>query len=434
MSGNDFVPLLQGVQEHISKHYAAALTDADKHLQLKPYIAKYLRDKGATLPGWTTQQLVDRLYGEMAQYSILTPFLGREDVEEINVNRWDDVAVTYTDGHVEKLEEGFFHPQHAIDIVKRLLHHSDMIIDNASPMAQGHLPGNTRITALKTPLVDEEAGVSVSIRLLHPSRVGLEQLVEGGCATQEMVDFLCMCLRYGVSFVVAGATSSGKTTLLNALLSSVPHQKRVYTIESGSRELSLVQRDEAGRVCNNVVHTLSRPSEHPAQDVSQEDLVVSSLRFNPDIVVVGEMRDVEAYAAVEASLTGHTVVSTIHATAASAAHMRLALLCQKRFPIDFSTSLMQAGQAFPVVVYTHKLENNARKIMDISECVVTDTGKREYHSLYRYHIQKNEVKPGGVDIVGHFQRLSPISSHLREKLLQYGVPQSTLRPFITEGS
>ena len=126
-----------------------------------------------------------------------------------------------------------------------------------------------------------------------------------------MIDFLCMCLRYGISFVVAGATSSGKTTLLNALLTSIPDDKRIFTIESGSRELSLVKVKD-GEVINNVVHTLSRPSDNPAYDITQEDLVVASLRFNPDIVVVGEMRDTEAYSAVEASLTGHTVVSTIH--------------------------------------------------------------------------------------------------------------------------
>ena len=129
-------------------------------------------------------------------------------------NGWDDIAVTYTDGHIEKAKEHFYNPQHAVDVVKRLLHHSGMIIDNATPMSQGHLPGNTRITALKEPLVDDDRGISVSIRLLHPSRVDMKALVKGGNATQKMIDFLCMCLRYGISFVVAGATSSGKTTLL----------------------------------------------------------------------------------------------------------------------------------------------------------------------------------------------------------------------------
>lgn len=140
-----------------------------------------------------------------------------------------DVAITYTDGSIKKVDEHFYSPQHAVDIVKRLLHHSGMIIDNATPMSQGHLPGNTRITALKAPLVDSDRGISVSIRLLHPSKVTREQIINSGSATDKMIAFLCMCLRYGVSFVVAGATSSGKTTLLNALLSTVPNNKRIFT-------------------------------------------------------------------------------------------------------------------------------------------------------------------------------------------------------------
>ena len=427
----EFTVLLHMVQEYISQNYAAALSDKDKVGQLQTYIDKYLRDTGYTVEDYTFSQLSKKLYSEMAEYSILTQYLGREDIEEININGWDDLAITYTDGHIEKAKEHFYSPQHAVDIVKRLLHHSGMIIDNATPMSQGHLPGNTRITALKEPLVDDDRGISVSIRLLHPSRVNLDAIVEGGNATQKMVDFLCMCLRYGVSFVVAGATSSGKTTLLNALLTTIPDNKRIFTIESGSRELSLVRSRKNGEIANNVVHTLSRPSDNPAYDITQEDLVVASLRFNPDIVVVGEMRDTEAYSAVEASLTGHTVVSTIHASAADAAHMRLALLCQKRFPIDFNTSLMQAGQAFPVVVYAHKLEDNSRKIMDISECVIDSMGERHYHTLFRYKITRNDVVDGKFVIEGEFEQPNVMSNQLKAKLVQFGVPQDLLKRFLT---
>ena len=427
----EFVVLLHMVQEYISQNYAAALSDKNKSGQLRSYIEKYIRDAGYEVEGYTAEELAKRLYSEMAEYSILTQYLGKDEIEEININGWDDIAVTYTDGHIEKSAEHFYSPQHATDIVKRLLQHSGMIIDNATPMSQGHLPGNTRITALKAPIVDEDRGISVSIRLLHPSRVNKEQIIKGKNATPKMIDFLCMCLRYGVSFVVAGATSSGKTTLLNALLSTIPDNKRIFTIESGSRELSLV-RYENGEVINNVVHTLSRPSENPSYDITQEDLVVASLRFNPDIVVVGEMRDTEAYSAVEASLTGHTVVSTIHASAADAAHMRLALLCQKRFPINFQTSLMQAGQAFPLVVYAHKLEDNSRKIMDISECVITPTGDREYHTLFLYHILKNEMKRGKFKIEGVFEQPELMSDNLKNKLIQFGVPQETLQKFLVK--
>lgn len=427
----DFWTLLKLTQEYISQNYAAALTDKSKISQLKAYIDKYLRDNDYKVESLTTKELIDKLYREMAEYSILTPYLGSPDLEEININSWDDIALTMLDGSIVKLDDHFHSPQHAVDIIKRLLHHSGMIIDNATPMSQGHLPGNTRITALKDPLVDEECGASVSIRILHPRRVTLDRLVSTGFATEEMVKFLCMCIRYGVPFVVAGATSSGKTTLLNAIMTSIPDAKRVFTIESGSRELSLVRRND-GKVTNNVVHTLSRPSDNPAYDITQEDLVVASLRFNPDIVCVGEMRDVECYSAVEASLTGHTVVSTVHAGPADAAHMRIALLCQKRFPINFATSLMQAGQAFPVVVYAHKLENNSRKCMDISECVINSSSEREYRCLYNYQITKNTIEDGEFIIEGEFRKPNIMSESLKRRLIQYGVPQDELNVFQKE--
>ncbi len=429
----DFVPLLSMVQEHISTRYAAALTDIKKRSQLRSYIEKYIRDSGYTVEGLSFYELCDSLYSEMAEYSILTKYLGKSNIEEININAWNDIAITYTNGKTAKTKEHFYSPSHAVDIVKRLLHHSGMIIDNATPMSQGHLPNNTRITALKEPIVDDDVGISVSIRLLHPSKVNKNEIVKSGNATAKMIDFLCMCMRYGVSTVVAGATSSGKTTLLNALLSTIPNGKRVFTIESGSRELSLV-RTRGDKVVNNIVHTLSRPSENDTYDITQEDLVVASLRFNPDIVCVGEMRDVECYSAVEASLTGHTVVSTVHAFAADSAHMRIALLCQKRFPIDFNTSLMQAGQAFPVVVYTHKLENNQRKIMDISECEILPNGERLYHTLFRFNITKNELVNGKYHTEGYFEQPEIMSDSLKRKLLQFGVPQDELNKFLTKGA
>ena len=424
--------LLAKTQEYIAKYYATALTDEQKHDQLKAYIEKYILDGGFLVHGFTEEELIDRLYAEMVEYSILTPFLVSPDIDEININAWDDITLTYSNGRMEKLEEHFRSPQHAVDIVKRLLHHSGMIIDNATPIAQGHLPGNTRITAIKSPVVDEEAGISVSIRLLHPQRVDRKHIIEGGMATEEMIAFLEMCIRYGVSVVIAGRTSSGKTTLMNALLSSIPDDKRIYTIESGARELFLVKKNRFGDTLNNVVHTLSRPSENPNSDISQEDLVMAALRFDPDVICVGEMRDAEAHSAIEASSTDHTVVTTVHGGGGIVAHQRLAFRSQRRFPIAFDISMRQAAQAFPVVVFAHKLEDNSRKVMDISECVVGEDGGLTYRTLYKYHITDNRFADGAFRMQLEFRKENTPSQSLCAKLMRGGVPQEVLKRF-TEG-
>lgn len=424
--------LLTEVQSYISRNFTAAIGE-EKRSQLKYYIEQFIRDKGYVVDGMTDKEVVDRLFCEMTEYSILTKYLTDPKVEEVNINGWDDIAVTYRDGRIEKTGERFFDAGHATDIVKRLLHHSGMIIDNATPIAQGHLPGNIRITALKEPIVDADRGISVSIRMLHTENVDRQYLIDTETLTDEMMSFLEMCLRYGVSFVIAGRTSSGKTTLLNTLLGSVPDEKRIYTIESGARELDLVKRDEDGNVINNVVQTLSRPSDNPIYDVTQDSLVRTALRFTPDVICIGEMRDSEAHDAVEASTTDHTVITSVHGAGGRYAHMRIAFLCQRRFPIDISISIRQAALAFPIVVFAHRLEDNSRKVMDISECIVHDNGELEYRVLYRYEIVGNEQSDGKIKIYGYFEKVNIPSDSLCDKLIRGGVPQDLLGKFTSGG-
>ena len=141
--------LVTRAQEYISRNYATVLADKNRRQELENCIGKYLYDTAYTVEGYDTEALAKRLFTEMADYSVLTKYLSDPDIEEININGWDDVALTHLDGHIEKAKEHFFSPAHAVDIVKKLLHHSGMIIDNATPIAQGHLPNNTRITVPK---------------------------------------------------------------------------------------------------------------------------------------------------------------------------------------------------------------------------------------------------------------------------------------------
>lgn len=102
-----------------------------------------------------------------------------------------------------------------------------MVLDNASPAVLGHLSKNIRIAVLKIPLVDEDVGIAASIRIVNPQSLKKSDFVDGGTATGEMLDFLAECLRYGISICVAGATSSGKTTLAGWLLTNIPDNKRI---------------------------------------------------------------------------------------------------------------------------------------------------------------------------------------------------------------
>lgn len=142
---------------------------------------------------------------------------------------------------------------------------------------------------------------------------------------------------YGVSICVAGATSSGKTTVAGWLLSTIPDRKRIFTIEDGSRELQLI-REHDGRVTNSVVHTQTRDSENERQRIDQIALLDIALRFNPDIICVGEMRGPEANAAQEAARVGIAVLTTIHSNSSEGTYRRMVSLCKRAVDTPDDTS------------------------------------------------------------------------------------------------
>ncbi|TCU66958.1 type II/IV secretion system protein [Tissierella praeacuta] len=231
--GKDFSSVLKDVQKYISNNYSILITDDiidDSKEHLKRYISKYVQDKRISVKGMDGNELIDALYSEMAEFGFLTKYIYGDGIEEIDINSWKDIEIQYSDGRCEKLKEHFDSPEHAINVIRRMLHISGMVLDNASPAVLGHLSKNIRIAVLKTPLVDEDVGVAASIRIVNPQNMIKEDFIDGGTATNTMLDFLSECIRYGISVCVAGATSSGKTTIAGWLLTTIPDNKRIFTI------------------------------------------------------------------------------------------------------------------------------------------------------------------------------------------------------------
>lgn len=430
----DFNVVLQDVQEYISGKYSTLITegeDEDAKAQIKRYITKYVQDQRIAVKGYSGDQLVDALYTEMAEFGLLTKYIFGSDIEEINVNSWRDIEVLYSNGKTVKLEEHFDSPEHAVNVIRRMLHVSGMVLDNASPAVLGHLSKNIRIAVLKTPLVDEDVGVTASIRIVNPQNMQKEDFVKGGTATGPMLDFLAACLRYGVSVCVAGATGSGKTTVAGWLLTTIPDNKRIFTIENGSRELDLV-REKDGKVCNSVIHTITRESENAKQNIDQDMLLDMALRYHPDIICVGEMRSAEAYAAQEAARTGHGVLTTIHSNSSQATWRRMVTLCKRKHEMADDTLMDLVTEAFPVVVFAKQLEDKSRKIMEIMECEILPNGERRYNTLYHFKIEQNQLVDGKYHIKGRHEEVNPISESLRKRFIDNGMPLEVLTQLVGE--
>jgi pilus assembly protein CpaF len=431
----EFAKVLVDIQEYVASKYATLITNntEEQKQQITAYISKYLSDYSIGVEGLTQDELVERLYTEMAEFSFLTKYLFATNIEEVNINSWKDVKITYSDGRMLPADERFNSPEHALDVMRRLLHKSGMILDQSQPGVIGHLSNKIRITVLGNPLTDKEKGLAASIRIANPQKLEREDFIRNETATAEMLDFLSAVLRYGLSMCVTGSTGSGKTTLMSWILSTIPNDKRIFTIENGCREFDLVKEDEDGNVLNNVVHTVTHFSDNPKQSIDQEKLLEFCLTCNPDYVCVGEMKSAEAFAAQEAARTGHAVITTTHANSCSATYYRMVTLCTQKYDINDRTLYGLVTEAFPIVLFVKKLEDSSRKIMEVTECEILEDGSRQIHTLYRYHITENNFIDGKVNIKGEFQKVNSISKSLQKRLLENGMPVKLLEQIIKEG-
>ena len=163
------------------------------------------------------------------------------------------------------------------------------------------------------------AGAPFVLDASHPAAKVFTLLgyVEAGICTAECARLLSLAVVERRNILVAGGTSSGKTTLANALLAEMATlDERVILIED-TRELQCPAPDR--------VELRTR-----AGHVSMADLVRSTLRLRPDRIIVGEVRGPEALDMLKAWNTGHPGgIATIHANSAPAALTRVEQLVQE---------------------------------------------------------------------------------------------------------
>lgn len=432
--------VLEEVQKYFAENYASTIAgsgegDTQKATELlKELMVQYCAKRKYAIAGITTEELCEKLYEDMAGYSFLRKWIYKPGVEEVNINAYNDIEVIMNSGRSIKIPDKFTSPQHAIDVVRRMLNACGMVIDDTMPSVIGFLDKNVRISVDKTPIVDPDVGVNASIRIVNQQTVSEEKLLEAESATAEMLHFLKACIRYGVSVCIAGSTGSGKTTVMAWLLSNVPDNRRLITIEEGSREFDLVKRDAEGNILNSVVHLLTRPHENPTMNINQDFLLERVLRKHPDVIGVGEMRSAaESLSAAESSRTGHTVCTTIHSNSCTSTYRRMMTLAKRKYNMDDAVLMQIMVEAYPIVVFTKQLEDRTRKIMEIIEGEDFEDGKLQYRSLYKYEVVDNVMdKNGKPHVVGHHKKIGSISEELKKRLLDNGISHKELEEFWKE--
>lgn len=318
------------------------------------------------------------LTSELTGMGPLQPLLEDPRVEDILINGHSNIYVS-RGGMLQRESLHFKDDEHVLRIVRRILAPLGRRLDESSPMVDARLPDGGRINVIIAPLAID--GPSVSIRKFRKDPLTPAELVSLGAFNSDICRILEMAVQARCNILVSGGTSSGKTSLLNALASFIPSNERIVTIED-TAELSLNH--------NHVVRLESRPGGFDGTGlISIRDLLRNSLRMRPDRIIVGEVRSGEVLDLLQAMNTGHDgSMGTIHASSPRECLYRAEMLAGFAGFQGSEVSLRrQIANAVDFVVQIGRLSNGRRRLISLTEVTGMTDNMISMQELYRYEPQ-----------------------------------------------
>ena len=312
----------------------------------------------ANLKPEVRDQVVDSVLADLIGYGPLELLLPDPEISEIMVNGAKQIFVE-RNGELLETDVKFENDEHLLRIIDRIVSPLGRRVDADNPTADARLPDGSRVNVIIPPVAVD--GPHITIRKFLQTKITMDDLVSMDALTSYMAKFPEACVVTRLNILVTGNTSSGKTTVLNALSGFIPEKERIVTIEDAV-EMKLKQR-----------HVIRLETKQPNVDgsgaVSVRDLVRNALRMRPDRIVVGEVRGGEAMDMLQAMNTGHTgSLTTLHANSPRDGTSRLETMCMMAgLEMPLLAIRKQIAAAINLIVHLSRLPDGSRKMTHITE-------------------------------------------------------------------
>lgn len=269
----------------------------------------------------------------------LTGMLARPDVTDIYVNRPGELWVETIGGEIERHDAPKLDAATLERLARQIAAIAHQGISREHPLLSATLPDGARVQIVSPPAT--RGPLALAIRKHVSPDLTLDDYVVAGAFAEtrgrdsaehdeaddalaaqlkagDIAGMLAAAVRARKNILIAGGTSTGKTTFLNALLREIPAEQRLILIEDTPE---LYVRHE------NAVGLLAARGMLGEAQVNANDLLAASLRMRPDRIIVGELRGEEAFAFLRAINTGHPgSMTTVHADSPERAIEQIVLL------------------------------------------------------------------------------------------------------------
>jgi pilus assembly protein CpaF len=317
-----------------------------------------LAEENIVLTRQERHRLFEQIAAEILGLGPLQPLLEDGTITEIMVNGAKNVYIERS-GKIHRMPITFESDDHVMRIIDRIVAPLGRRIDESSPYVDARLDDGSRVNAIIPPI--SLVGPVLTIRKFPENPITLEQLINYGTLTEEIIEFLRACVIARLNIVISGGTGSGKTTLLNVMSQFIPSDERIVTIENAA-ELQLRQ--------DHVVTLESRPPNIEGRgEITIRQLVINSLRMRPDRIIVGEIRDEAALDMLQAMNTGHDgSMTTAHSNSPRDSLARVeTMVMMAGMDLPVRAIREQVASAIDLVVHQERMRDGDRKVVQVTE-------------------------------------------------------------------
>jgi pilus assembly protein CpaF len=353
-------------------------------------------------PGIDPEDLVNDICDEALGLGPLEEFLRDDSVTEIMVNGPSRIYVEKK-GKLTLSGRTFMDEASVLAIIERIVSPLGRRIDESQPYVDARLPDGSRVNAIIHPL--SLVGPCLTIRKFSKKPFTDQDLVRFGTITQEMIDFIKICVHMRKNIIVSGGTGSGKTSLLNVLSNYIPETERIVTIEDAA-ELRLGQM--------HVVRLEARPPNIEGKGaITIRDLVKNSLRMRPDRIVVGECRGGETLDMLQAMNTGHDgSLTTAHANSPRDVISRLeTMVLMSGMDLPVRAIREQIASAVDLIVHESRFSDGSRKVTSITEVVGLEGEQITMQEIFEF--KQSGVEKSG-KVIGRFLPTGSVPTFLED--------------------
>lgn len=344
-------------------------------------LLSYVEDEffGSELAGqveyWEISHMVRAVYLRLrSKYGILQEYLEDPAINEIMVNGPEHIFVE-RNRKVQAVDNAFISAEELEGVIRMLASDVHREINEANPIVDARMPSGYRINGVLRNVALN--GPALTIRKFAESMITMEELVQRKSLTEECKEDLCALTECGYNIFISGGTSSGKTTMLNALASYIHPEERVVIIED-SAELQLNHLE------NRVQMECRSANSIGKGEVRMDQLIRTSLRMRPDRIIVGEVRGGEVLDMIQAMNTGHSgSISTGHGNSIRGMLNRLETMYMMGAPVPVYTVRNQIANAIEIFVHLKRDGDGNRRVMEVAELAGFDGKEYNINYLYR---------------------------------------------------